>query len=166
MIKNETENENGDIETTYSSSIDYEVNVNAVSTDVISLTDGLSFGSIDLKWQNDTRSFWINSSLILAKNKCSTLSANISHAMNRISITQQDNNQRRENIAWDALTASYAGNQLIPAWPNGSDESAERVGVMSIIDRDTDQILSRFINVAEDAIGRHTLMKRMSLLTG
>ena len=43
ITKNETENENGDIETTYSSSIDYEVNVNAVSTDVISLTDGLSF---------------------------------------------------------------------------------------------------------------------------
>ena len=28
---------------------------------------------------------------------------------------------------------------------------------MSIIDRDTDQILSRFINVAEDAIGRHNI---------
>ena len=54
ITKNETENENGDIETTYSSSIDYEVNVNAVSTDVISLTDGLSFGSIDLKWQKWT----------------------------------------------------------------------------------------------------------------
>ena len=60
ITKNETENENGDIETTYSSSIDYEVNVNAVSTDVISLTDGLSFGSIDLKWQkwNQLVIFW------------------------------------------------------------------------------------------------------------
>ena len=54
VTKKKQENENGDIETTYSSSIDYEVNVNAVSTDVISLTDGLSFGSIDLKWQKWT----------------------------------------------------------------------------------------------------------------
>ena len=36
-------------------------------------------------------------------------------------------------------------------------EETGRVGVMSIIDRDTDQVLSRFINVAEDAIGRHNI---------
>ena len=32
---------------------------------------------------------------------------------------------------------------------------------MSIIDRDTDQVLSRFINGAEDAIGRHNIDERM-----
>ena len=83
-----------------------------------------------------------------------------------MTIPRQDNNQRREKHRWDALTSSYAGNQPIPAWPNGSDESAERVGVMSIIDRDTDQILSRFINVAEDAIGRHNIDEENVLLTG
>ena len=48
---------------------------------------------------------------------------------------------------WIALSQSYAPNQLF----NNS------VGVMSLIDRDTDQVLARFLNVSEDAIGRHNI---------
>ena len=159
ITKNETENENGDIETTYSSSIDYEVNVNAVSTDVISLTDGLSFGSIDLKWQKWTPEALLDQLIIdLGEEQVlNIVSQYIARNEQNVDNPNKITTNEEKNIAWDALTSSYAGNQPIPAWPNGSDESAERVGVMSIIDRDTDQILSRFINVAEDAIGRHNI---------
>ena len=168
ITKNETENENGDIETTYSSSIDYEVNVNAVSTDVISLTDGLSFGSIDLKWQKWTPEALLDQLVLdLGEEQIINIASQyIARNGKTDEIPDKISSNEEKQIAWEALTSSYAGNQPIPEWPDGTDESNERVGVMSLIDRVTDQILSRFINVAEDAIGRHNIDEENVLLTG
>ncbi|MFM8525586.1 MAG: hypothetical protein ACKOCM_08210, partial [Cyanobacteriota bacterium] len=158
----------------------YDLDLMPVETDVVYLTAGLSFGSIDLQWRSWSISDLTNQLLsdlgddqaiqrlrqYVARNDVSVLTnADTGSGIDGLALDWGFRNAAdfsssdpadyapilhdplNRNELWIALSQSYAPNQLFNS----------NVGVMSLIDRDTDQVLARFLNVSEDAIGRHNI---------
>ncbi|MFO0016964.1 MAG: hypothetical protein ACK52U_10465, partial [Synechococcaceae cyanobacterium] len=163
------------------SEIRYDLDINPVETDVVYLTAGLSFGSIDLQWRSwsiaDLTDQLVSDlgtaqAINLLRQYVARFEASLPATApdgsglavaaeldwsfrNNPAFSSADeaqyktilDNPLNSNEIWIALSQIYAPNQLF----NPS------VGVMSLIDRDTDQVLARFLNVSEDAIGRHNI---------